>query len=294
MDRQQFKEDTAGTLAFYPPEQAVASAGTVALYAPGGSVLQAAAAVTIDSASTTLASAATDGARSVVLTSATGTAAGIKYLLQEAGKTHVVEVRSMSGTTAYLVGELTADFTTAATWKGYRQTYALTATHTADRADNYRADWAYTIASVAHTATTSFDVVSAPDWWPTTIADVVGRYDRVGLLLDSRDLDGYELLRTSWQHMLKPALAARGMRIERIRDYDHLVPLHCACVNELLAENAAMIDPNALVMFELAKARRHEIQASITSDVPWYDSDDNLAADGGETRTTRASIVISR
>jgi len=293
--RQRFREDTTGTLEFYPPEEAVPSAASVTLYRPDGSTeVQASDSGTVASASTTLSASASKGDRSVALTSATGTAAGQRFLLQEDGRTYQAETRSISGTTAYLVGALPFDVTSSATWKGWRCTYDLTADHTADRDANYQAHWDITIGGVHLYHVEPFDVVSALEWYPTRLADVLARYPRVAWLLDSHDLDGYEALRTTWEHMLIPSLSARGLAIERVRDTKHLVPLHVAFVNEWLAEHAAMIDPNLLATFDMARQRRLEVEAAVTSDVPWYDSDDDLAADGGEEHRVATSMEITR
>ena len=293
--RQTFREDTAGTLEFYDPREGVPSAATVALYKPDGqTVLQASASATIASASTTLAASASTGDRTITLTSATGTAAGQRFLLQEGGQTHRAEVRSISSTTVYLATPLPFDVTTAATWKGWRCSYSLTTTHTADRDEGYQAHWAITVASAVFNYVDLFDVVSAPNWYPTTMSDVLDRHPRAAWLMESHDLDGYAALRTTWEQMLVPSLSARGLDINRVRDARHLIPLHVAFVNEWLAEQQAMTDPNAASFFELARGRRLEMEASITSDLPWYDSNDDLAEQGGETHRVATGMSITR
>jgi len=296
MTRQRFREDTAGTLEFYPPENQVASAATLTIYKPAGSgsVLQSSTNATIDTVDTTISANASKGARNVTLASAADVTAGVQYLLEQNGRVQPVEVRSVSGTTAYLVNKLHFDFTSGATFKGYRLSYSLTATHTADVDRNYFAEFSYTIASAAYYAIVPFDVVEATDWYPTTLADVYARHPRAAWLLDDHDLDGYEALRVTWEQMLVPSLAAGGMHIERVRDYYHLVPLHVAFISEWLAEHAAMVDPDAIAQLELAKSRRQEIEAAVTSDVPWYDSDDDKSADAGEENRVKSFVEVLR
>lgn len=292
--KQRFREDTAGTLVAYPPIDATPSAASVTILYPDGlTELQAATAMTIGAVSTTV-SAATRGARSLTVASATGIVAGRRYLVTSAGRSFQAEVRSISSSTIYLVGKLPFDVAATSPLKELAATYALTTTHTATRDTNYIAKIAWTIASAAHYSVETFDVVSVAGWYPTTISDLFARYPRAALLLEEKDLDGYETLRTAWEQMLVPSLRSRGLKIDRVRDTHQLIPLHVAFVNEMLAEHAAMVDADRMPQFELAQKRRMEAEAAITSDVDWYDADDDLAVGGGEERRNFRGFRLTR
>lgn len=76
---------------------------------------------TLDSVATTLAASAGRGTadpRQVTVTSATGIAAGRRYLISSGGKAEMVRVESVSGTTLRLAGELPTLFTSGAAFTG--------------------------------------------------------------------------------------------------------------------------------------------------------------------------------
>ncbi len=288
------REDATGTLEFYPPENDVPSSADVTLFYPDGSELKASASATIDSASTTLASNASKGARSVSLTSATGTSASRRYLLQESGYDSICEVRRISGTTAYLVGQLPRAYTTSATWKGWRLSLSVDSAYTAERDDNYRAQWVYTIGSDTYTRESIYSVVSAGYYFNTTWGDVLAIHPRLTDLLEDHDQDGYEIMRTAWNQRIIPALRARELRIERIRDYDALIPLHVAWINEIMMLENAQHDIDKREAFELATMNREAIQQAIMSDLNWYDSDDDLSAESGEEHKAKTHLTVTR
>lgn len=288
------KEDSTGTLWHYPSRREVPSAGTVTLYQSGGTSIQASTAATVDSVDTTIGADASRGARSLTVADSTGIAAGVRYLLTDSGQVADIEVKSVSGTTIYLVTPLTFAASSGATFKGYRLTYSLTATHTQDRGDNFRATWTYTVGAATYAEDSLFDVVSAVEYYPTTLADVAARHPRIPDLLYDGDLDGFELLRTAWVQRVVPQMDAKGLRIERIRDLANLVPYHVAIVNELVAENEAMTDADRIEQYELAKRNSEAMLSLYSADVDWYDDDDDLAEGEGEAhRSTSYFEVLS-
>jgi len=289
----QFKEDATETLVFYPKEQLASSAATVALYKPGGSVLQSAAAATVSAVSTTIAAAVEQGARLFTVASATGITKGRRYLVQEGGRTWDVEVRDISGTTVYCYGSAPFALTTSATVKGWCLSYSLTATHTAERDNNYRALWTYTIGGTDYTANSYFDVVKTDEYFTTTLAYVLAAYDWLLSLIDDDDLDGQELLRAAWRQWVVPRLQSKGMEIHKIKDLDQLRPYHAACVNEHVAYNQAMRDVDKMEAHEMAKERSAELLNLITPKVSWYDdNDDLLATDDEEKVSFRESRLV--
>lgn len=276
------KEDTAGTLWHYPSQHKQATSATVTIYNSAGTEIQASTAATVDSVSTTLASDTARGARQIAVASATGITAGVKYMLVDSGRELEIEVRSVSGTTVYLVQPLTFAASSGATVKGHRLTYALTTTHTQNKDDNYRAHWSYVIATVTYTEDSLFDVVAAVEYYPTTIRDVIARHPRIADLLQTHDLDGFELLRTSWQQRVIPQMDAKGLRIERIKDLSNLIPYHVAIINEMIAEHEAMIDGDRITQLDIARQNSDNMLALYSTDVDWYDEDDDLSESDGE------------
>jgi len=292
--KSKFLTDTAGTLAFYPPELGASSAATVALYYPGGGTLQAAATATRDSTSTTLSAAAAKGARSVVVTSATGITVGTRYLVAAGGLTVDVEVKSISGTTIYITAPLSAPMASGATYKGWLLSYALTTTHTDVIDQSYRAEWVYTIATVAYQSQQTYDVVAALDYYETTLADVIARHPRISAMLYDWQQDGDDLLETVWQQMVVPALRARRMRPELLMDKGGLVPVHVAHVNLHVAEHEAMLSSDRLEQLDVAKVNAESTLQLYSSAVDWQDESEDLQLDADEEHQVQTYIGISR
>lgn len=296
MARMRFVEDTAATLEFYPPEQGVASAATVALYRAGNTVLQAAASATIDTVSTTIGAAVARGARSITVASATGIVAGRRYLVQEGGRRWVCIVNEISGTTIYPEQRAPFALTTSATFKGYRLSYSLTTTHTADRDDNYRAHWSYTIGGTSYVYDQIFDIVSAypTDVYETTLDDVLDSYPWISQHLQDHNLDGHRTLDTVWRNGVVLLLQSKRMRVERVRDLRALVPLHVALVNKHLIENLAMIDPGYIERLATAREIVEGVSQYVSADVAWYDANDDLVVDGDEEHKIKTFIEVTR
>jgi len=285
-----FREDTAATLELYVPEKSAVTSGTVALYRSTGEEIQAAAALTADTTSATCANTASQGASSLVLanTDVTGTfVAGRKYVLKEAGQSWEFTCKSasagVSNTTLYFTQRLPFAVTTDSTIESHRISYALTATHTEERDENYYATWVYVVDSDTKYATQTFDVVASVEWYSTTWDYVRGTYtwiDDIGL--DDDDLDAYNMLRSAWTNRVVPALAVKGIDIARVRDIDQLRPLHAALVSETVAQNEAMRDPQKVEAYDIAQQNSANVLEMLIAATSWYDEDDDLVAERTE------------
>ena len=288
-----FRNDTAATLVFYPPENAPSSAGTVTLYTPGGSVIQSAAAVTCDSVATTIGAAVARSAQSVTVASASGISAGKKYVIAEGGRSQVVTVRSLASTTLYLEDRMAFALTTSATFKGFSLSYSLTSTHTDVIDRNYRAHWAYTISGVSYQAESYFDVVAYDSAYTTTWSDVLARHGWIQEEVRTADLDGSTYLDTAWE-IVRERFRARQMYLDRVRELDQVKGMHCAAVNWLLADERAMRDPAMLPLLEQAERRLTTASDDLFSNLAFYDEDDDLAASDGEEARVVPQWVVSR
>jgi hypothetical protein len=292
--KQTFLEGKASTLRFYPPEEIVADSATVALFYSSKAELEASSAATVDSVSTTLAAAAAKNARSITITDETGIVKGVRYLVQEAGRTWICEVESVAGAVVYTSMPVPFALTTAATFKGYALSTSLTTTHTADIGDNYRAQWVYELDSVEYQSEQLFDVVAAKDYCPTTLFDVTARYDWIRQHISKHDIDGSKTLRETWQKALKPLLRQRELKLERVRDLEALIPLHVAIVNKHFAENLAMIDSDFIQQLNIAREIVETELQHLTADLDWYDENQDLAAGDGEQHVRRTFVFMGR
>lgn len=282
MDKPKYIEDRTGTLTWYPPQDGVASAATCELYQPGGSVLKAAASATIATASTTIGANVSEGARSYTVASATGISAGDVLLVEEAGRVWHCELKSLSGTTLYPYGEVPFALTTSATVKGYKLTYALSADETADIAENYRAEWVYTIGGVEYLEDQLWDVVAADDQYQTRHRHLVSMYSWVASQLDTQDKDAHEHLRTAWELYLVPRLRQKGIHIEKVRNTQRLIPLHCAVAQEVMAYNDFMDNPDLRERWEGAQDEAQHQLDILSADSGWYDENQDLAVSDEE------------
>jgi len=288
---QRYLVDKTGTLYFYPPELAVPSSAKVTLYKPAGGDLQAEDDATADSVSTTVAAAASRGARSFTVASASGIAAGVRYLLEEGGDIAAVTVDKISGTTIYIEGRLPFDLTDSSTFKGYRLTYSLTTTHTDDKADNYRADWQYTADGVTQYHSSYFDVVADKDWYSTTWKDCTDMYGWLQHQISEEDFDGEDLLATAWKFHVVPMMVSKGLDPAQVKDKDQLKPIHIECVVLVQLGKGGPADLDREDAQQEKIGRRLE---QLTSSLTLVDVDDDLAVDDGETNVIRTGIRCYR
>jgi len=298
--KQRFRTDTTGTLEHYPSKLLATTSATVALYAPGGGEIQAAASATVDLTSTTVASSAVRGAQSFAVTAASGGTGGTawaiaknrKYLVTEGTQVWACEVKNISGTMITPIGEVPFALTGSSTVVGYRLSYALTTTHTADLADDYRASWAITNAGGVDYEEDVFDVVAAIEWYPTTAGDVLSAYPRVAMGRKTRDADLAEVIRQTWRRDLIPALARRGVRIERVRNYHDLVPLHIEFVNLWSTRCEFQNDPGRREVYEDAQRLLNDALEGLFARIDWYDEDDDLTVGDSEQNSLRRIRLV--
>jgi len=290
-----FRQDTTGTLEFYPPEKAVPSSATVTLRHPGGSELQASASATIDSVATTLAAAASRGDRLVSVASATGITRGDRYLVATDGDAAVLRVARVDGTDIYLSTPLEFDLDSGSAFSGYKLSYSLTTTHTDTRADNYVAAWAYTADGEARYREQTWDVIDETGWYPTTMNDVVEEYDNLPDVLKPHQFDGDMLLRNAWDKHVVPMLRAAHIDDARIKNKERLIPLHCALVNWVVLKSRAYVSSD--VRGDEADRAYADVEmqhSRLMADLGWYDDDSDGQVDETETGTIRTGIRITR
>jgi len=177
--RSEVIKDAGGTLALSPTETTRASSATLIVYEPGSDTeLVASTAATVDTVNTDLDGAAAAGSTALTLTSVSGVAAGVTYLLKNQDLQHEwVEFTGIdSGTrVCTLLEPVEYDYADADTLQGVGLSYALAAAKADTINELYRVVWTYVVGGVSHYARTFFDVVYSK--WP----DVILRTDEFEL-----------------------------------------------------------------------------------------------------------------
>ena len=294
MARQRFREDTAGTLEFYNPLLEVPTSATVTLYKPSGEELQAAAAATVDSVDTTVSGAVSRGATSFAVASAASMAEGRRYLVESGGDRWPIQVQRLASTTVYPLGKVPFAIADGSTFKGWRLSYSLTTTHTADKDRSYRALWTVVIAGATHYWDDLFDVVAAVDYYPTALDDLTRRYRWIGDRLPAHDEDGEELLETAWNGV-KALLWGKELDPSRVKDKAALVDLHVEVARRNLLRQIADVDNDKASALERAEEDLlAQMSLTLASRLTWYDEDEDLAASSGEEFANRRGIRVTR
>lgn len=152
---------TAATLWVDLPARADATP-TFVVRNPAGGTIQSSASVTLGTSNTTLSGAAAAGASTVSVTSASGIAAGRKFLIggpEESGGERVT-VRSVSGTTITLVRPLRAAKASGAAFASTRVDLAIDAGTPSTIGRHWRAEITWAVSSVSQAVhVVPFDVV---------------------------------------------------------------------------------------------------------------------------------------
>jgi hypothetical protein len=187
-------------------------------------------AATIDSVSTTMSAAAVEGATSLTLAGAVTLIAGRRYLVTDAttGIRHVLTASNGGSSSAlYLQEPLTCDIATGSTVKGIAVSVALAATQTAEDGSGYVLFRA-TVDGIVREWDEAFRVVRRITSIALTPTVLTQSYPVVRQIASNTDLTLDEAIDASWQMLVSPALAARGILDEDVLTDDVLVPMHAA------------------------------------------------------------------
>lgn len=302
--KQRFREDTTGTLRASPQEGPPITAATIELFKPDGSVLQASDTATLPTVSTSTGAAAGEpvGEKSINVSSTTGIVPGGKYWLGTVGEDslqQVVATKVVSPTVFEIAEGLTHRLEEGDSVLGSELTYTLTTTHTADRDENYRAVWTYTVGTQTYTASQLFDVVAwvfalalGPTMLRRHIPDSVRR-QAPGVTLQDAVLES--------EAKIMRELRRNQFRPDRVRDMDQFTWLGVLGVKEQYQERQSMIDPDILPTLEDTRSQwRMEFDRIMASGLSWYDQDEDLSVDStgdslseiGEEGTVRALYAV--
>ena len=126
----------------------------------------------------------------------------------------------------------------------------------------------------------------------TTLTDVLAKFRWVGEQLSSAAYDGKELLDVAWTQELVPRLQAKGLDVAKIRDKNQLIPLHCAIVNAIVAEDLAFIQQDKQGMAMRSREMVDEAEGRLTANLSWYDDNDSKTAGEGETHIIRRGRLL--
>ena len=293
-------KDSTETLVAYPtlsPDGRVVvgvpTAATVRVGTTSTAIPTSGDSATIDSVNTTVTAAASEGDTTITTASATYVA-GVKYLVQDAGRPPLVveSAHSATGTTLYLKDPLPHALTTSATVKGIRVSHALTTSETSEEGPGI-AVWTVTVGGVDYVFSDSFRVVRRITQIPLTVDDLIRTYPVVLRLRERSDVGLDEVIASAWEYRVLHRLAAKGVRDEDIVDAEVLRPLLAlACVLHLVA-----LDESADPVWRDSLVAEYERTFEATfGRVDWYEhtQDADPAPSSSNPDPPRVGFVLRR
>jgi hypothetical protein len=214
------------------------STPTFTVVGPSGTAVQASGNTSLDGVNTTLSGAAAAGAQAVAVTSATGVAAGERFLLAGAEDDggEWVTCKSVSATTVTLVRPLRTAKASGATFQSTTVSCAVTGTNIAAVGRHYRLEITYAVASVTQAKLiVPFDVTRYVPASYLTLEDVAD----IDPLVARRLAAGtwWPALRERVWEMLLRRCAARTVPGSLVGVID-LTTAHAYLVREVVAELA--------------------------------------------------------
>jgi hypothetical protein len=227
---------------------------------------------TIDSVNTTV--SATSGAgqadpQKLSLTSTAAIVVGTKYLLVESQKTEWVEPVEVTATYIRCRHPIASSFTTSATLVGTKITAAVNATwvtnlakmsNTYEPAPDFRVRWAYTVAGVALSNYSFFDLVRQAISHHVDIDDINARAPglRDKLPIEYQTENGRPLVDAAWR-CVRADLYASKLSIDAMRDSEGLDELVILRALTILGEGGwapPRLDPLQWAALKMANYER--------------------------------------
>jgi hypothetical protein len=194
-------------------------------------------AATVDALSTTTQGTTQEGADCISLGGSVTIVAGRRYLITDVvhGKQFAV-VASQGGTssTLWVQEPLTSTISNGSAVNGVAVSVALTATQTIEPGSGYVLFRA-TVDGVVREWDEAFRIVRRITGVALTPTILTQSYPVVRQIASSTDLTLEEAISASWQLVVSPALAARGILDEDVLTDDVLIPMHAAATAYHLA-----------------------------------------------------------
>lgn len=289
-------ESTARTVEFYPDE--VASTGTLTVLKPGGSAVVDGASVTIDTASKSIAAVGSD-LQTLTLNNTTGITVGRKYRVQKSD-THegaIVEVAHVgSGGVITLAEPVAMEPAVDDRFLGLRLSYPLTASHTADRAMNYRLVWRVSPATGADVKSyRQIAHVVRQVFRPPATAEDVSRYLSFAFpsAATARNIEALKNIADRASTAVRRIIEGSGRYPALFGAADAFKAAGLVAVKlELLDEslypgNLDLLEYSDLLRRQLREATREAVQA-----LSHYDADDDGAVEGREIGPWSTRITL--
>lgn len=270
------------------------SACTVAIYKADGSALTAASAtgVTLGAQCTVGDSSGySQSDRRLLTLSETGYSGLVllrPYLIRNVSQQEEI-IRFLKLPTDYAAvtdEELQYDYASADTLEDCLVERTITATESADIGLNFRARFSATVSGSTVIKDVLFDVVKSKLDQPIT-ADNLSDFDP----LINRQLPA-EIAGTDWERQLAKAwdlvyqdLIAQGLHPSRLLDEKQVAILHYHRFKKLLAENGITASQD---IYPMQAVKHHAFEYAnqmslIRTQLTWYDEDEDLAVDAGES-----------
>lgn len=289
--KQRFREDAAGTLRFSPPQGPPITSATIEIYGPGNDTVQASDTATLPAVNTALnmASGAAAGSKTLTLDATTSIAPLTDYWLGtvDTDTLELVNVRTIDSATAVTLNEgLVYDHDDNEEFRGGELSYSLTSTHTQTSDENYRAEWGYTVGSIAYTATQLFDV-STRVFVITVTAAQLRVHIPPSLRSQAPGVGSLSEFVAEAEEDIIRQLRRAGYKPDRVRDPAQFEYLAVLGTRRFLLERQADADPDFIDRLEDTRQQyENEWGRILSTGLSWYDADEDLTTDTDDDGTT--------
>lgn len=243
---QQLLTGQAATVVGYPPELAQASAVTARVQTPNQDLPDTGSAGAVDTLSTTLGAAASRGTTLLTLAGAVALVRGRQYVITDATTGARVVVESTVTATAAVLkcaSPIPMDIAVGSAVVGYAVTFALTADQVGIDPGRGVVVWSATINGVVVTWAQDLRVERRRVAYTLTASDVAKLSPYSMQMRPGTDEDFTESIDAAWQLWLVPALLGMGAAPERIISWEAILPWHLAALEHHLAQTTPEPDP---------------------------------------------------
>jgi hypothetical protein len=288
---------TGQTLDVYPPEGVPGAAASYSVFRAGQSnddTAEFSGTATADSVSTTVDASSgysQTNRRKLFRTATTNIAIGRKYIVTNAlgQKEIVTPVKIASGDYIENDIDLAYDYSSGATFVGYRQYFTVDATFvateskiTSDPSNSYRVLWSYSIGGVPHRRWTYFDLVRQAKLHNVTADDLMELWPDMASdeWIEQRGEQFARQIDAAFERVTFDAKMA-GVELYKLRDGQYLDELVRQCALMLIAETG--LAPGGRDQEVYAIERRKRYEADFNNAITFLKLPVDQGSEGGTT-----------
>lgn len=293
---QQLIQGQAGTLVSYPPELAQPTSCAARVAGPSLAAGLVAVAGVVDSVSGVVADVTPRGMSAIELAAPVAVVRGRRYLVVDSTTGARIVVESTETKTTDIVvlqSPLPVEVAAGALFLGYACTFPLTSSQVGITLGRGGCTWEATIAGRVVAWAQDWRVARRAVAYSLTATDVDQMSSYAKGMKPAGDDDWTESLRTSWWLYVAPALAAKGVAVERIVSWEVLNPWHLAALEHHLA--TTIPEAEADIRAEKKAAMVEARDLALSSFRMWIDDSDTMTpADPATSPLSLTTTFVTR